>query len=282
MARRPRIALLGAFGCFIALVAVGAVAYLTSFGRWLDGATLTGFVDLHSTRIDGLARHVGRLADPQPFLLAAAVLVAVALVRKRPRTAAVVPIILLGANLTTQFLKPALADHRFSSAIADTHIAAASWPSGHTTGAMSLALCAVLVSSSRLRPLVAALGGLFAVAVGYSTLVLSWHLPSDVFAGVLVAGLWTMLGVAALWAAAARWPERTGRGREAALRVGEAITPSALAAIAATACAGALALARPGAAVAYAHAHTVFVAGAVAIALLGAILAASLAVALRR
>jgi len=282
MARRPRIAVLGAFGCLIALVAVWAVAYLTSFGRWLDGATLMGFVDLHSTRIDGLARHVGRLADPQPFLLAAAALVTVALVRARPRTAAAVPIILLGANLTTQFLKPALADHRLSSVVADTHITAASWPSGHTTGAMSLALCAVLVSSSRMRPLVAALGGLFAVAVGYSTLILAWHLPSDVLAGFLVASLWTMLGVAVLWAAAARWPERAGRGREAALRVGEAVTPSALTAVTAMAFAGTLALARPGATVAYAHAHTVFVIGAVAIALLGAILAVSLAVALRR
>lgn len=281
MARRPRIAVLGAFGCFIALVAVWAVAYLTSFGRWLDGATLMGFVDLHSTRIDGLARHVGRLADPQPFLLAAAALIAVALVRARLRTAAVVPIILLGANLTTQFLKPALADHRFSSAVADTHIAAASWPSGHTTGAMSLALCAVLVSSPRLRPLVAALGGTIAVAVGYATLVLAAHLPSDVLAGFLVATLWTTLGIAALWATAARWPERAGRGREAALRVGDAITPSALTAGTAMAIAGTLVLARPEATLGYAQAHTVFVVGAVAIALLGATLAAGLAVALR-
>lgn len=280
MTRKPRIALFGALACLVALVAVAAVAYLAPFGRWLDDATLMGFLDLHSRGIDRFAAGVVRLADPQPFLVAAAALVTVALARGRPRTAAAVPLILLGANVTTQLLKPALAHPQMTSALADTHIEAASWPSGHATGAMSLALCAVLVASPRLRPLVAALGGAFAVAVGYSTLVLAWHLPSDVLAGFLVATLWTTLGIAALWAAAVRWPERSGR--EAALRVGEAITPSALAAVAATACAGALALARPGATVAYAQAHTVFVIGAATIALLGGTLAAALAVALRR
>src|SRR5207237_5193190 len=97
-----------------------------------------------------------------------------------------------------------------------------------------------------------------------------------------MAALWTSLGIAGLWAAAARWPERTGRGREAALRVREALAPSALAALGALACAGAVALARPASTLAYAHAHPAFVAGAAGIAALGAALAAMLAVALRR
>jgi membrane-associated phospholipid phosphatase len=282
MPRRPRIALLTALGCLLAVVAVWAVAYLSPFGRRLDASTLMGFIDLHSPWLDNVANRVGRLADPQPFLVAGAALVAIALGRRRPRTAAVVPVILLGANLTTQLLKPALADPRLSNLLVDIRINPASWPSGHATGAMSLALCAVLVASARWRPLVAALGAIFAVAVGYSTLVLAWHFPSDVLGGFLVATFWTTLGIAALWAAAARWPERAGRGREAALRVGEALTPSALAVGAATACAGALALARPDAVLAYAQAHTVFVVGALTIAALGATVAATLAVALRR
>jgi hypothetical protein len=101
-----------------------------------------------------------------------------------------------------------------------------------------------------------------------------------VLGGFLVATLWTTLGIAGLWAGAARWPERAGR--EAALRVGEALTPSAVAVGGATAFAGALALARPDATLAYAQAHTVFVVGGLAIAALGASLAATLAVALRR
>jgi len=75
MTRQPRIALLGALTCLVALVAVWAVAYLAPFGRWLDDATLIGFVDLHSRGIDRLAAGVVRLADPQPFLVAGAALV---------------------------------------------------------------------------------------------------------------------------------------------------------------------------------------------------------------
>ena len=63
----------------------------------------------------------------------------------------------------------------------------ASWPSGHATAAMSFALCAVLAAPARLRPLVAAVGAAFAVAVCYSFLALAWHYPSDVLGGFLVA-----------------------------------------------------------------------------------------------
>jgi membrane-associated phospholipid phosphatase len=282
MTRHPRIALLAAFGCLLALGLLWAAAFVAPFARWLDAATLMGFVDLHSPRIDHLAARIGHLGDPAPFILAGVALVGVALARGRPRTAAVVPAVLLGASATTQVLKPALAQTRASAVLGATHIDPASWPSGHATAAMSLALCAVLVAAPRVRPLVAALGGAFAVAIGYATLLLAWHFPSDVLAGFLVATLWTALGVAALWAAALRWPERAGRGREVALRAGDALTPSVLAAAAATAAVGAVALARPDAALAYAQGHTAFVVGALGIAALGAALAAALAVALRR
>ena len=77
-------------------------------------------------------------------------------------------------------------------------MAEASWPSGHSTAAAALVLCAVLVSPARLRPLVAALGGMFALAVGCSLLILAWHMPSDVLGGYLLAALWVALAVAGL------------------------------------------------------------------------------------
>ena len=40
------------------------------------------------------------------------------------------------------------------------------------------------------------LGALFAAAVGFSLLMLAWHLPSDVLGGYLVATLWAALAVA--------------------------------------------------------------------------------------
>ena len=86
---------------------------------------------------------------------------------------------------------------------------------------MMLALCAVLVSPRRLRPLVALLGTALAVGVSYSILVLGWHFPSDVLGGFLVAGGWTSLTLAGLWWArgslagahgpSGRQPRRRGR-----------------------------------------------------------------------
>jgi membrane-associated phospholipid phosphatase len=49
----------------------------------------------------------------------------------------------------------------------------------------------------------------FSIAVGCYLLILSWHMPSDVLGGFLVATLWMALAVAVLRAAERRWP--TGR-----------------------------------------------------------------------
>jgi membrane-associated phospholipid phosphatase len=61
--------------------------------------------------------------------------------------------------------------------------------------------------------LVAVLGALFAAGVGFSLLLLAWHLPSDVVGGYLVGTLWIALAVAGLRAAEARSRLRgLGRG----------------------------------------------------------------------
>ena len=61
-----------------------------------------------------------------------------------------------------------------------------------------MTLCALLVASPRWRPAVAAVGGVFTVAVGFSLLTLAWHMPSDVIGGFLLAALWVSAAVAVL------------------------------------------------------------------------------------
>src|SRR5207237_1135091 len=80
-------------------------------------------------------------------------------------------------------------------------LGAASYPSGHATASMSLAFAAVLVAPAAWRPVVAALGALFSLAVCESILLLAWHFPSDVLGGYLVATSFACLVVAALAAA---------------------------------------------------------------------------------
>jgi hypothetical protein len=63
---------------------------------------------------------------------------------------------------------------------------------------MTLVLCAVLVVAPAWRAGVALVGLALTVALAFSTLALTWHYPSDLFAGFLVSGLWVSLAIAVL------------------------------------------------------------------------------------
>jgi len=184
---------------------VWVAAFLTPIGERIDRAVLTAFLNTGALPIRPRIQTVEYLADPRPFLVIGLVITAVALIRRRMLTAALVPVILFAANATTQALQvlaPRLAER------ADNGLA---WPSGHATAAMSLALCAVLVASPRLRPAAAALGAGYAVAVGYAKVALGDHLPSDVIGGYLIAASFTLLGAAALTALRGSHPSESTR-----------------------------------------------------------------------
>ena len=210
MARRPLPVLLGAAGCGAFAAIVWLLAFHVERAQWADAGALHGFTQLAPTRVGRVADTVVSLADPLPFALLSAAVVVLALLWRGPRVAAVIPLILLTANVVTQYLKPALAAWRPYLEAGD-RVDAASWPSGHSTAAMSLALCAVLAAPAGRRAIVAVIGGVYAIGVAYGVVVLSWHFPSDALGGFAVAGATTCLGVAALRAADRRWPERTIR-----------------------------------------------------------------------
>jgi hypothetical protein len=125
---------------------------------------------------------------------------AIAAYRGRLRLVVAVPVMLVGAVVSSELLKPLLAvPHAYVDAAHQVN--AASWPSGHSTAVMTMTLCALLVAAPRWRPAVAALGGVFTVAVGFALLTLAWHMPSDVIGGFLLAALWVSAAVAVLsWA----------------------------------------------------------------------------------
>jgi membrane-associated phospholipid phosphatase len=281
MPRRAVLALIGAGAALALLVLTWFLAFHVGIVRRADFRILAGFTDLHRQRVDPIASFIAKLCDPKPFVFLGGALVVLALVRRRPAVALVIAAILLGANVTTQLLKPLLAEPR-GLLPGGNIIAAASWPSGHATAAMSLALCSLLAFPSRLRPVVAALGAVFAVAVSYSFLTLEWHYPSDVFGGFLVATTWTLLGVAALSAIPDRRRQQATADLGERLSMREALRPPAAALVGTLALAGLIALARPHAVVAYAQAHTTFVVGAAAIGSLGLALATGVMLALRR
>jgi membrane-associated phospholipid phosphatase len=173
-----------------------------------DAVLLRDFTELDRPKVASAGDSLLHLLEPSLFVLWAFALVAFAFARERPRVAAAVAAVLALAPLTADTLKPLLAHPHVQ--IEGIRVGAASWPSGHATAALSLALCAVLVAPPRLRAFVAIAGGLFVTAVAASLLILAWHMPSDVLGGFLVATLWTALAVAGLRLAEQRWPSRRG------------------------------------------------------------------------
>jgi membrane-associated phospholipid phosphatase len=274
-----------------ALAAAGVAAgllFLTWFAAFhigvvkrADQSILQGFFEIgHHGPIAPVANFVANLCSPEPYLYFAWIPMLVAVLRGRPRVALAIGVILVGANLTTHVLKPLLAQPRPASLLDGIpHIGAVSWPSGHATAAMSFALCAVLAAPARLRPLVAALGAAFAVAVCYSFLALTWHYPSDVLGGFLVAATWTLLAVSVLLAVPHSRPTAASVSRTPTWR---ALGPPAAAVIGAGGLALLVAVARPHAVFSFARSHEVFVIGAAAIALVALALATGLMLAVRR
>lgn len=198
MSRRPLTLLTLALACALGALLVWLAAFSVPFGQRLDASALAAFGVVAQPRLEPSIHGVASLANLFPLVIIASALVCVALLRRRWLMAAVVPVILLAANGFTQLAKPGLAHPRIVELSGIEGVYPASWPSGHSTVAMSLALCAVLVAGPGLRPFAAMLGSAYAIAVGYSLVALGFHLPSDVLGGFLVAATFTLLGAAAL------------------------------------------------------------------------------------
>ena len=204
--------------CAVALALTWVVAALVPATHVKDAVALYDFTLLGGPRLDDLANALLHLLDPLLYTLWAVLLIVFALGRRRPLLALAAGVVMGMAPLTAETLKPLLA-HSHARIYGD-EISAASWPSGHASAATALALCAVLVAPRRLRPTVALLGAMFAAGVGFSLLLLAWHLPSDVVGGYLVGTLWAALAVAGLRMAEARSRSRRLGSRVRAVGAG--------------------------------------------------------------
>jgi membrane-associated phospholipid phosphatase len=176
------------FAAVAGVVATVWVALHTAFGQAYDTAAMRVLSHGHSEVNDQLIRMLEQVTTVSAAV-ALAIMVGVALVRRRFRVAVAAVVLVLGANLTTQILK----SHILIRPDLGVGSSANTLPSGHTTLVFSLALAAVLVSPRALRWFVtlgaAAVGGL----TGLATIIAAWHRPSDVVAGMLVTLAWAAL-----------------------------------------------------------------------------------------
>ena len=190
--------------CVAALALLWVVAALVPSTHVKDAVLLYDFTTLGRPRLDSAGEALLEALAVLPFILWGVALLAIAFARERPRVALAVAVVMGLAPLTTEILKP-LTAHRHAIYNGAT-VGPVSWPSGHSTAALALVFGVLLVSPARLRPFVAVIGALYAAAIGCFLLILSWHMPSDVLGGYLVAIVWAALAVAALQAAERRWP----------------------------------------------------------------------------
>ncbi|GIG23541.1 hypothetical protein Cch01nite_42650 [Cellulomonas chitinilytica] len=196
----------------------------TRAGQLVETAALDG-AEYGQTQLWKVAE---RVLDVVSVGFIAAVLIAamlIAVLRRRWELAVQVAVLMVGANLTTRFLKlevfdrPELGGHgQYGNTL----------PSGHTTAAASVSAALLLVVPPRVRPWAALIGAGYTTLTGVSTLIGQWHRPSDVVAAILVVLGWTALTCAMI---ALRPARGTGTATGAVRRVdaGEAPpTPAAM------------------------------------------------------
>jgi membrane-associated phospholipid phosphatase len=272
-ARSP---LLAAAACWTAFAAVLVCAYEVGATGRLDAIALHGLMALEGPFVDPVAHVLAHSADPLPLMVILASLFAWGWARGRRWEALAAVALVAGANLTALVLKVTLAHPRFYPVLGADQVGSDAFPSGHATSSMSIALAAVLVTPARVRLAVASGAAAYVIAVSTSLLVLSWHLPSDVLGGLLVASAFFFCAVAAIRLAAGV----AGADRRAGVAAwgGARLSPSpgfGGVAVAALAGAGLIALSRADEMLAFARLHTVAAATALALVVISAGLVAS-------
>lgn len=182
--------------CLALLAVLYVVAVHTSMGQRIDDAAVEGRTLRHSV-LQATDRVLNTISVASLALGGVAIML-VALVRERPHLALAAGVVIVGANITTQILKTGILDRPDLVGQRDPLGVMNTFPSGHSTVAMSLAVALVLVVPTAARAM-AAFGGLvYATLVGAGTVTAGWHRPSDAIAAYLIVMAWAGISVAVL------------------------------------------------------------------------------------
>jgi membrane-associated phospholipid phosphatase len=194
---QPRRALLVlAGGATTALAVVYTLAVRTAWGQRLDATALNGRRELRARAVHAAARLLTTI-DVAAIVLLGGAIALVALLRARPRLAVGAGVVIVGSILTTEVLKRVVLP-RPDFGIVDALHSRPSFPSGHTTVAMSLGMAAMMVAPSRWRWMIGVLSAVYASAVGVAVVATANHRPSDPIGAVLVVTAWTAAVAAVL------------------------------------------------------------------------------------
>jgi membrane-associated phospholipid phosphatase len=170
----------------IGVFALYAFFIRTSLGREIDQLAYEGR-SVVRPRATKAAEDLLRSITNSSLAFLGSALVVIALTRQRVRLAAGVVAAVGGSILTSEFLKHVLYRPTTDE---PTSIAFNSYPSGHATIGMSLALGLVLVVAHHWRWLASIVAAVIAAAFGTGVLTTGWHRPSDALGAFLVCLAW--------------------------------------------------------------------------------------------
>jgi len=194
----PPVLVAVSFVAAFALLFLYLLVIRTEWGQHLDEHAFVGH-DFFTSR-EAQADRFLRLVSIGSLLLAIGLVAAVAVVRRRPRLAMLAAASVVVAIGITEMLKLVILTR---PALYPTFLPQNSFPSGHTTVGMSVAVAAMLVVPRRLLVPTAIGAGLFGAAFGIAVVAAGWHRPSDALGAYLV-----VLSVAAACSALSfRYPD---------------------------------------------------------------------------
>lgn len=201
----PRQLLLLSAASAVVVFAVYALLVRTYWGQKLDEYAFRGREVISEFR-EGQANEFLSVVSIGSLVLVTVLIAAFAFARRRPRLALLAAGSLFAAVVSTEILKLVLLERPilYPSILDILNERNNTYPSGHATIGMGIALAVLLVVPARLRWVTAFGAGVIGSAFGVAVVAAGWHRPSDV-----VGAYFVCLATAALAAAIARaYPDR--------------------------------------------------------------------------
>ncbi|WP_432753735.1 phosphatase PAP2 family protein [Streptomyces sp. JL2001] len=173
--KRMQAAFLGSVGL---LAVVYAALVLTATGQRWENAALAGRVTDETLAAAHQTNPALRYVTLSSLAVALVVLTLIGVLRRRYALTAVALATVTGSLLLAELLQEFVLG-RPDLVGAPPHLVDNTFPSGHTTIAMSVMFGLLVVVPFRMRGLAAGLCALWATAVGAYTLAAGWHRPGD-------------------------------------------------------------------------------------------------------
>lgn len=193
----------------LGVIVLYLLAVRTGLGQRFDDAVVIGRVEQRSWFRWSVVVRLTRRSDV-PLLAGAAFAFGWALWRRRFPQAVAAFVLIGGSFVTTEVLKKVV----LSRPLLTTNYPFNSYPSGHTTVAVAVAVGLILVAPQPWRGRVGVVVGVLATLVANGTLAIGWHRASDAIGAALVVLAWTGVTVAGLTLLGAASRARPGRARQ--------------------------------------------------------------------